>query len=62
MEILKQISENLQSGNAPKVGELVKTAIEQGISPKEILEGGLISGMDVIGVKFKNNQVYVRKC
>ncbi|NLZ51637.1 MAG: cobalamin-binding protein [Thermoanaerobacteraceae bacterium] len=59
MEILKQISENLQSGNAAKVGELVKAALEQGISPKDILEGGLINGMDIIGVKFKNNEVYV---
>ena len=59
MEILKQISENLQKGNAPKVGELVKTALEQGISPKDILEKGLIDGMEIIGVKFKNNEVYV---
>ena len=34
MEILKQISENLQKGNAPKVGELVKTALEQGSRQK----------------------------
>jgi len=59
MEILKQISENLQKGNAPKVGELVKTALEQGNSPKDILEKGLIDGMEIIGVKFKNNEVYV---
>jgi len=59
MEILKQISDNLQKGNAPKVAELVKTALEQEISPKDILEQGLIDGMDTIGVKFKNNEVYV---
>lgn len=59
MEILKEISENLQKGNAPKVGELVKTALEQGISPKDILEQGLIDGMDKVGVKFKNDEIYV---
>lgn len=59
MAILTQISENLQSGNAPKVGELVKEALKQGISPKDILQGGLIAGMDIIGMKFKNNEVYV---
>lgn len=59
MEILKEISEYLQKGNAPKVGELVRAALEQGISAKDILEQGLIDGMDIIGVKFKNNEVYV---
>lgn len=59
MEILKKISENLQTGNAPKVGELVNKALQQGVSPKDILEGGLIDGMNTIGVKFKNNEVYV---
>ncbi len=59
MEILKQVSENLQSGNAPKVAELIKKALEEGISPKDILEKGLITGMDIIGEKFKNNEVYV---
>lgn len=59
MEILNLISENLQSGNAPKVAELVKKALEEGISPKDILEKGLIAGMDIIGEKFKNNEVYV---
>lgn len=59
MEILNLISENLQNGNAPKVAELVKKALEEGISPKDILEKGLIAGMDIIGEKFKNNEVYV---
>ena len=59
MGISKQISENLQSGNASKVGELVKAALDQGVSPKDILQDGLITGMDTIGIKFKNNEVYV---
>ncbi len=59
MEILNLISENLQSGNAPKVAELAKKALEEGISPKDILEKGLIAGMDIIGERFKNNEVYV---
>lgn len=59
MEILKQISEYLQDGNAPKVKELVKIALEKGFSPKDILQEGLLAGMDVIGIKFKNNEIYV---
>lgn len=58
MDILNQISELLQKGMAPKVRELTSEAIGEGISPKEIMDA-LISGMNVIGVKFKNNEVYV---
>src|SRR5699024_10637203 len=39
--------------------ELVGQAVEQGIPAKEVLEKGLLAGMDVIGEKFKNNEVFV---
>lgn len=56
---LNEISEALQRGDASKVEELVRLALAEQLSPKEILENGLISGMNIIGVKFKNNEVYV---
>ncbi len=59
MSILNEISENLQKGKAKVVKELVQQAIDQGIPVKDILEGGLLDGMSVIGEKFKNNEVYV---
>ncbi len=59
MSILMDISENLQKGKAKVVKTLVQQAIEEGIAAKEILEKGLLSGMDIVGEKFKNNQVYV---
>ena len=59
MSILEEMSTLLQQGRAPKVKELVSQAIEEGISPKEILEQGLLSGMGIIGEKFKNNEVFV---
>jgi len=59
MNILQEICTLLQQGRAPKVKELVNTAIEEGIAPKDILEEGLLSGMNIIGEKFKNNEVYV---
>jgi 5-methyltetrahydrofolate--homocysteine methyltransferase len=58
MEILNEISSKLQAGAAKKVRELVTQALEENIDVKEILES-LISGMNIIGVKFKNNEVYV---
>jgi corrinoid protein of di/trimethylamine methyltransferase len=59
MSILTEISENLQRGKAKVVRELVQQAIEQGVSPEDILNKGLLDGMNVIGEKFKKNEVYV---
>ncbi len=56
---LNNISESLQRGAAEKVEELVKKALEENLLPKDILENGLIKGMDIIGAKFKKNEVYV---
>lgn len=59
MERLAQISEMLQKGKAKDVKALVQQAIDEGVSAQEILEKGLLSGMGVIGEKFKNNEVFV---
>ncbi len=59
MEILNQISEQLQAGKAKVVKELVQQAIDEGIPAKDILDNGLLAGMSVIGAKFKNNEVFV---
>ena len=59
MSILTEISEKLQAGKAKEVKALVAQAIEDGVAPKEILDGGLLDGMSVIGEKFKTNEVYV---
>ena len=56
---LNNLSEALQRGDAKKVEELVKQALEENLLPKDILENGLIKGMDIIGAKFKKNEVYV---
>ncbi|MBU4511587.1 corrinoid protein [bacterium] len=56
---LNNVSEALQRGDAKKVEELVKQALEENLLPKDILENGLIKGMDIIGAKFKKNEVYV---
>lgn len=44
---------------APKVKAAVTKALEEGIPASEILENGLLAGMDIIGQKFKNNEVFV---
>ena len=59
MSICAQISEHLQKGKAKDVKALVQQALDEGLSPKTILDEGLLSAMDVIGEKFKNNEIYV---
>jgi corrinoid protein of di/trimethylamine methyltransferase len=59
MSLVTEISEKLQKGKHKEVKELVEKAIAEGLSAKEILEEGLLSGMTEIGEKFKTNEVYV---
>jgi corrinoid protein of di/trimethylamine methyltransferase len=59
LEILKEISELLQKGKADNLKNLVQKAIDEGMDAKTIMEEGMMTGMNIIGVKFKNNEVYV---
>ena len=56
---LQQISLKLQAGKAKDVKALVQQAIDEGVPAHEILEKGLVDGMNVIGENFKNNEVFV---
>jgi len=59
MEILKEISEKVEKGKAQDVKLLVTQSLEQGINPQDVLNQGLVKGMEKIGEKFKNNEVFI---
>lgn len=59
MEIFAQISGALQKGDDKNVAELTQSAINDSITPKQILDEGLISGMSIIGEKFKNHEIFL---
>ncbi len=59
MAVFDEISALLQKGRAPKVKEAVQAALDEGYDAKDILDQGLLAGMDVIGAKFKNNEIFV---
>ncbi len=59
MNILEEISEKLQKGKAKDVKALVQQAVDEGLPVQTILNDGLLSGMSIIGEKFKNNEVFV---
>ena len=57
--ILEEISGLLQKGKAKDIVGAVQKALDDGVAPADILEKGLISGMNIIGGKFKNGEVFV---
>ena len=59
MEIIRELSESLQRGDAGKVAELTRRAIDAGAGPKAILDDGLIAGMSVVGEKFKAHEIFL---
>ena len=59
MEITRQIAESLQAGDDDRVAELTRQAIDQKVPPKDILDGGLIAGMTVVGDLFKAHEVFL---
>ncbi len=58
-EMLQELSENLINGKADRVKELAQQALEQGIAAKEVLDNGLVKGMEIVGEKFECNDFYL---
>jgi 5-methyltetrahydrofolate--homocysteine methyltransferase len=59
MADLKALSEAVIRGDQNKALEITKAAIADGTPPGTILKDGLIFGMNIIGERFKNNEVYI---
>ena len=59
MADLNALAEALIRGDRNTVVDLTKKAIADRTSPRDILEKGLIAGMNIVGKRFKANEVYV---
>ncbi|MBS4023236.1 MAG: corrinoid protein [Dethiobacter sp.] len=59
MTIIQEIKDAVENGNLAQVTEGIKNALAQGVNANTILNEGLIAGMQEVGIKFKNNEVYV---
>ena len=57
--LLELISVAVQKGKAKDIKVLVQQAIDEGVAAETILNDGLMAGMNIIGGKFKRNEVYV---
>jgi 5-methyltetrahydrofolate--homocysteine methyltransferase len=58
-DILQQIASNLYDGEDEVVAELVQKALDQGMDANDVLQGGLIAGMDEVGRDFKAGDLFV---
>jgi len=58
-DILQNIVSNLYDGEEETVAALVQEALDQGVTPEEILAGGLVAGMDAVGRDFKAGDLFV---
>jgi methanogenic corrinoid protein MtbC1 len=71
-ELLKQIAECIEFGKINKAApfppqmkgqegadELTRKALDEGISAQDILTYGMMAGMEKVGIKFRNNEIFV---
>jgi 5-methyltetrahydrofolate--homocysteine methyltransferase len=58
-ELLGKMAESLIAGKVDEVTDLTQQAIDANLSPKDILEKGLLAGMEVVGKRFKANEMFI---
>jgi corrinoid protein of di/trimethylamine methyltransferase len=58
-DVLQRIASKLYAGEADEVAQLVQQALNQGMDPNQVLQGGLIAGMDQVGKDFKAGDLFV---
>jgi 5-methyltetrahydrofolate--homocysteine methyltransferase len=59
MNLLDEIAVSIENGDADEVKKLTEQALSQNDSAEEILNQGLVAGMNVVSEKFKNNEVFI---
>ncbi len=59
MADLKTLADAVIRGDQTAAVNVTKEALQEGTAPKQVLDEGLIAGMDVVGARFKNNEVYI---
>ena len=59
MADLKALADAIIRGDQNVSVELTRAALDEGTEAKSVLDEGLITGMDIIGDRFKKNEVYI---
>ena len=58
-QLMNEIGVSLEKGKRKLVVQYVQQAIDEGVPAQQILAEGLMPGMDRVGVKFRNNEIFV---
>jgi 5-methyltetrahydrofolate--homocysteine methyltransferase len=58
-ELLGKMAESLIAGKIDEVVNLTKEALDGGAAPSDILDQGLLAGMDVVGQRFKAEEMFI---
>jgi len=58
-ELLGKMAESLIAGNIDEVVNLTKEALDGGAAPSDVLDQGLLAGMDVVGQRFKAEDMFI---
>ena len=57
--LMQEISAALIEGEHVVVDRLVRQALGEGIEALEVMDDGLIAGMGIVGIKFRENYIFV---
>ncbi len=58
-EFLNRISDLVINGNYKLIPEIVEVALKEGLNANEILNNGLLKGMDIVGVRFRDGLYFL---
>jgi 5-methyltetrahydrofolate--homocysteine methyltransferase len=57
--IYERLSTAILQGSEDKIPKLVQTGLDEGLKPKDILDNGLVVGMNEVGARFKRGEMFV---
>lgn len=57
--IYERLSTAVLEGDIDQAPVLVEQALDEGLSPKDILDNGLVLGMNEVGIRFRRGDMYV---
>ena len=58
-ELWLQMQDDLYDGMKPEVTQETQEALRRGYKPTDVLEKGLVAGMDIVGVDFRDGVLFV---
>jgi 5-methyltetrahydrofolate--homocysteine methyltransferase len=57
--IYERLSTAILEGDVDRIPKLVEKALEEGLVPKDVLDNGLVVGMNEVGVRFRAGDMFV---